>query len=683
MKILHFRKTLLGACCAALLLSPVALSAHALAPTRAAQQAAGKRISTPDETLSLVLGSDWDVQSDNGYFSARNENERMILIASNSYVGEASDLAEFITGLKGNWKLKTLSESKPRTVKLGKAGDAQRVDISATDNGNKQLVRVIALNRNGRLYPLIAIGSAAAEKPNDKTLQAVLETIEISNKIFGLERDQLIAFAGGRVTAEFMDPAIYTGSAEGYPGMLFSGLVRLTPQLQVEGDLAESWKVSADGKTYTFALRKNSAFADGKAITSADVIYTWERAASPKTKSSTAGTYLGDIDGVKDMLAGKAKTIRGLKAIDASTLQVTLDSPKPYFLAKLTYPTSFVVDQRDVKKDAKNWMLKPNASGPYKIKRYDEDQVIIFERNPKYHVAAKVPNVVYYIQPGGSYLSLYQAGQLDVVGVSREDFKLISDPAHPQNKDLRAVQSMCSSMLMIDSAQAPLDDIDVRRAVAQAIDWDALAKINEVEYDTEAWNVLPAPLPGARERERTLTFDPAAAKAAIQRSKYAGKLPKIIVTLRGDGTTESAFYTAFVGMLRKNLGATVEVDYVESDTFAREVRKKHGQIVPYGWCADYPDPENFLDVLFHSASDFNVATFKDAKFDSLIEKARTEQDVAKRLALYGDAEQRLYDEVLTIPFPTSESHMLVQPYIKDYVPVSIGVQQTFRLSIKR
>jgi oligopeptide transport system substrate-binding protein len=678
----HFRKALSLAALAAMLAAPVALPAHAI--TRAgvvAQQ--GTRVTTPDETISFLVDDDWTTEQDTGVVAARNEVESLVFLATNSNPADGADIKVIAEGLAKSWTLEDVTYGKVKKSKVGKLGDTQQLDMTvAADNGNR-FVRVYMHERNGRLYTFIAIGDADNVKSSDAALNKIFDTVEISSKVFGLERSEVIAQAGRRVDDKFMDPATFTGSADSYPGMMFSGLVRLSPQLQIEADLAESWKISPDGKVYTFTLRSKAAFADGKAITTADVIYSWERAASPKTKSSTAGTYLGDIDGLKDVLAGKAKTIRGLKAIDARTLQVTLDSGKPYFLAKLTYPTGYVVDQRDIKRDAKTWMLKPNASGPYKIKRYDEDSVLIFERNPKYHVSARTPYVVYYINPGGSYLSLFQSKQIDFAFVSDEDYKLISDPAHPQNGNLRPVPSLCSSFLNFDTAQAPMDDIEVRRAFAQAIDWDALAKIEQAEYDTESWHVVPPQLPGAQTLERTLIYDPAAAKAALKRSKYATKLPKIVITLSGDGTTESAYYSAMVGQLRKNLGATVEIDYIESDTFSREARKKHGQIVPYGWCADYPDPENFLDVLFHSKSDFNVAALKDSTFDGLVEKARTEQDVAKRLALYGQAEQRLYDEVLTVPLPRSEGHMLVQSYIDNYTPTGIGVQQMFKVAIKK
>ncbi len=113
-------------------------------------------------------------------------------------------------------------------------------------------------------------------------------------------------------------------------------------------ELAEFWDVSPDGKVYTFHIRAEAKFHDGRAVTSQDVIYSWERAALPATQSDTVLTYLGDIVGVAEMHGGKADHISGLKALDDHTLQVTIDAPKVYFLYKLIMPVAFVLDQKNV-----------------------------------------------------------------------------------------------------------------------------------------------------------------------------------------------------------------------------------------------------------------------------------------------------------------------------------------------
>ncbi len=145
-----------------------------------------------------------------------------------------------------------------------------------------------------------------------------------------------------------MDPALTLGGPDSPLGHIFSGLVSLDTNLQVQPELAAGWEVSEDGLTYTFYLRKDALFHNGRSLTAQDIIYSWERAADPATGSDTAQTYLGDIEGVQAKLDGTAAQISGLRAIDDHTLEVRLTAPIVYFLAKLAYPVAYVVDQENV-----------------------------------------------------------------------------------------------------------------------------------------------------------------------------------------------------------------------------------------------------------------------------------------------------------------------------------------------
>jgi len=152
-----------------------------------------------------------------------------------------------------------------------------------------------------------------------------------------------------------LDPAISADmSSHTYVMHIFSGLVRLDHELNIVPDIAESWEKSPDGKIYTFYLRQGVKFHNGGEVEAADFKYSWERACDPNTGSGTAATYLGDIVGAKDMLAGKAEEISGIKVIGDYTLQVTINAPKAYLLSKLAYPTAFVVDRTNVESGVKN-----------------------------------------------------------------------------------------------------------------------------------------------------------------------------------------------------------------------------------------------------------------------------------------------------------------------------------------
>ena len=151
------------------------------------------------------------------------------------------------------------------------------------------------------------------------------------------------------IDPQTLDPAI-SGDATSneYVIQIFSGLVALDDNLEPAPDIAKDWQISPDGKTYTFHLRQDVKFQDGRAVKAQDFKYSWQRTADPATRSLTASNYLGDIVGVKEMLSGRSQEISGVRVIDDYTLAVTIDAPKSYFLSKLTYPTAFVVDSNNV-----------------------------------------------------------------------------------------------------------------------------------------------------------------------------------------------------------------------------------------------------------------------------------------------------------------------------------------------
>ena len=144
---------------------------------------------------------------------------------------------------------------------------------------------------------------------------------------------------------------------------MFSGLVTIDPDLNIVPDIAERWDISNDERTFTFYLRQDVKFHDGKDVTAHDFKYSMERALDPRTESTVADLYLNDIVGASAKLRGAADNVTGIRVLDDYTLEITIDAPKPYFLAKLTYPTAFVVDQENVESGA-DWTSRPNATGP-------------------------------------------------------------------------------------------------------------------------------------------------------------------------------------------------------------------------------------------------------------------------------------------------------------------------------
>jgi oligopeptide transport system substrate-binding protein len=489
--------------------------------------------------------------------------------------------------------------------------------------------------------------------------------------------EKALVIAGGESTnPRDYDPATTYSSGD---KLIFSGLVSFDPKLSLTPDLAEKWDVSADGTVYTFHLRQNAKFHNGRALTAQDVIYSWERAASPALESDTVLTYLGDILGVREMASGQADHIEGLRALDDHTLQVTIDAPKPYFLYKLTYPTAFVVDKENVESGSE-WFRQPNSTGPYRLREWKRFESIVYEANPDFYLGApSIPYVVVQLYSGVG-IRLYESDEIDLTGISRYDADRFLDASEPLHNELLTGVNLCTGYITFDTTRPPFDDLNVRKAFSMAFDRQKYIDVVLGGHALPAHGLYPPGLPGFNIALKGLPYDPEQARQYLAQSKYGGpqRLPPIVFTDAGIGTSIGADIAALAEMWEQNLGVTITVENLEPDYFLDQIYSgNHGQLISGGWCADYPDPENFADVLFHSGSTQNNGGYSNIELDTLLEAARVEQDVTRRIAMYQQAEKMLVDDAAALFTTHSLSYQLVKPYVKGYVftPMDISIER--------
>jgi oligopeptide transport system substrate-binding protein len=469
-----------------------------------------------------------------------------------------------------------------------------------------------------------------------------------------------------------LDPAIAADmSSYVYVMQIFSGLVRLNQNLTIVGDIAESWEPSSDNKTYTFHLRQGVKFQDGREVKAADFKYSWERACDPATGSGTAATYLGDIVGAKDMLAGKVTEISGVKVIDDYTLQVTIDAPKAYFLNKLAYPTAFVVDRANVE-SGEDWWQEPNGTGPFKLKEWKPGQLILERSQIYYGEPAKLEQVVYLLS--GSPMSLYETGQIDVTPVSTSYIDEATDESNPLHLELAVTPELSLYYIGFNTAKPPFDDVNVRRAFCLAVNKEPIVKVILRDMVSEAEGILPPGMPGYNETLKGLDYDVEKAKELIAESKYGdvSNLPPITLTVEGYGNSIPNYLGAIIQEWQQNLGVEVSVRQLETEEFLYNLKQEKDEMFMLGWVADYPDPHNFLDILFHTGSENNIFEYSNSSLDALLDQAAIEQNGAVRLAMYQQAEQVVVDDAPCFPLFHGTNYILVKPYVKGYELSPLG-----------
>ena len=469
-----------------------------------------------------------------------------------------------------------------------------------------------------------------------------------------------------------LDPHLVTDfDSATYIVEIFSGLVNLNPDLEVVPDLAKDWDTDDSGTVYTFYLREDAQFHDGKPVTAQDFKWSFERALDPATGSTVSSLYLNEIVGAMDKLNDDADEVEGIRVIDDNTLEITIDAPKAYFLAKLTYPTAFVLDQENVESGGDTWTDQPNGTGPFRLSEYSLGEEIVLESHPLYYGETEPAlQRVRYLLSGGSAMIMYESGDIDATPVGLADIERVLDPTEPLNDELTVVAPTLSTFYVgLNSDVPPFDDPNIRQALNYAIDKEVLANVVFRRTIVPAEGILPPKMPGYNAEHDVYDFDVERAKELIAESKYGSvdDLPDITLTTSGGGAEPGIVATAVIGMLEQNLGIEVAVELVESAVFYSEVGEGNYQMFVLGWSADYPDPQDFLDIMFHSESKNNHVNYSNPDVDSLLEEARVEQDHEQRMALYQEAERMIVEDGPWIPLFHSAEYWLTKPYVKGMI----------------
>ena len=303
---------------------------------------------------------------------------------------------------------------------------------------------------------------------------------------------------------------------------------------------------------------------------------------------------------------------------------------------------------------------------------------LLLKRNPEwYRETAKIEYVSMKLA-GGQAMAMYENGEIDLTGVGMADLERVLDPSSDLNKDVViAPLSFSQYYIGFNVQKAPFDDKFFRQALAHAINKELIATEVLSDLVKPAYGILPPGFPGYDKSIDGLKYDEQLAKDMLAKSKYSNidDLPRIILSVPGTGGSAGLDIEVIIEMWKQTLGIDVEIQQVEWATFLQMLNKQELQFFSgLGWIADYPDPENFLDINFHSTKSTNHNGYNNAEVDKLLESARIEQDLDTRMQMYNQAERIIVDEAPWIPlwFP-GDRYVLINQRVKNYklTPMSV------------
>jgi len=438
-----------------------------------------------------------------------------------------------------------------------------------------------------------------------------------------------------------LDPAAgYDTASWSFEQMIFDTLVRYgDDNVTIVPDLATAWEVSPDATVFTFQLRHDAMFTNGRAVTSADFKYAIERVLNPATRSKGM-EYYREISGAVDYIAGHATSVSGIVVPDSWTIVFHLTAPDPIFVQKLAMPFAAAVPREVTERWGDDFSSHVVGSGPFMLREWIGGQRIVLVKNPHYFIKGE-PHLDAVEMMIGVNEELewfkFEAGEVDVAGIPPADFTYVMKTPRLKALTLRMV-TLATEYLGMNCQMAPFNDVRVRRAFNYAINKRKLIAVLNGR-GVVARGVLPPGLPGYDPDIQGYDYNPAEARRLLEAAGVPSGLAPIL-WMRADQTE------MMIGQsIQQDLalvGVNVVLKPVAWGPLLEAVRQPDTvPLVSLGWEADFPDPENFLEVLFgrDQWGSNNDTFYANPAVDKLLREAAPVSDDTRRYALYQEAEK--------------------------------------------
>jgi oligopeptide transport system substrate-binding protein len=467
-----------------------------------------------------------------------------------------------------------------------------------------------------------------------------------------------------------LDPAVgYDTESWTFEQAIFDTLVRYKDEnIDLEPDLATGWDASPDARTFTFHLRHDARFSNGRTVTSDDVRYGIERVLNPAT-SSKGMEYYREITGSAAFAAHQADHVAGIETPDHWTIIFHLDSPDPIFVQKLAMPFASAIPKEVAERWGDDFSRHVVGSGAFMLKQWIGSQRLVLVRNP-YYFQKGLPRLDAIVDSLGVSSELewlrYEAGDLDVVmPIPAAEFPYVMKTR--SLRDLTQKKTTVSTQYLgMNCRMWPFTDVRVRQAINYGIDRAKLVAVINGR-GVVATGVLPPNLPGYDPDLKGYGYDPARARALLEQAHLGGGFTFELWT-RADQNLLMLGQSIQQDLAL--IGVHVEIKPVAWGPFLEAIRQPHtAQAFLTGWEADFPDPQNFLGVLLsrNQWGSNNDSFFYNPQFQNLIDRAAAQTDFKLRYQLYDEAQKIAVADAPWAFLYYPVVYVIIQPWVHGYV----------------
>ncbi len=468
---------------------------------------------------------------------------------------------------------------------------------------------------------------------------------------------------GGEIIVVYKDDLATLDPAIGYDWtnwpaikMVFDGLLDYDSGTNLEPRIAEAMPtVSTDGLVYTFKLRKDVKFSNGRELTADDVVYTFTRLLDPKTASPGAGFFVG-IKGAQDFIDGKATTVEGVKAVDGSTVEISLGAPDVTFLNKVALNFAFIVPKEAVEAAGENFGHQPVGTGPFVLKEWVAGQKLLFERNPNYFFEGRPfldkVTIEVGVEPSVALLRL-EKGEIHLMGdppPGADWTRITSDEAWKNRLEIQ--QQVNTTYIAINTTQAPFDNVKVRQALNHAIDKQRIVQLLNGRASV-ANQILPPLMPGYDDKYTGYDYNPDKAKALLKEAGFEGGFETSIHCIAVD--PQPKLCESFQQDLDK-VGIKLTINTLAAPNVIDDAGNGKAALVWSGglaWTQDYPDPDDFYAPILgcdsNVAGGWNWSRYCNQALHKTSQQLLSTTDRNARLEGYKPLFKTLMDDAVWVP----------------------------------
>ncbi|WFQ80538.1 ABC transporter substrate-binding protein [Xenorhabdus sp. SF857] len=485
------------------------------------------------------------------------------------------------------------------------------------------------------------------------------------------EKQEITVNNGVEVTS--LDPHKVEGTPETVIiRNLLEGLVTTGPNGETVPGIAERWE-NEDYKVWTFYLRHDAKWSDGKPVTAQDFVYSWRRLADPDTGSPYI-SYLqyAYIQNVDDILKGiKSPEQLGVKALDDHRFQVTLSQPVPYLVDMLSHTAMKPVRQDVIEKWGNKWTLPANyiGNGAYTLKDWVVNERIILTRNPQYWNDKETlieKGTFLPIVSGVSGVNRYRSGEVDMT-----DNAIPPDLYQKMKRDipeqLQVSPYLCTFYYEINNQKPLFKDKRGREAIKLSLDRDIITERIMAQGQIPAYGFTPTYIGDG------LTINPEwaswtqgqrnqRAKELLKEAGFDASHPLKFTLLYNTSEQNKQQAIAAASMWQKNIGAKVTLQNQEWKTSLQNRHQGNYDVARATWCGDYNEPSSFLNMWLSNSSN-NTGFYQSEAFDNFLKQALTAKESATRKEFYQQAEAQLDKDSGLIPVYYRVSVRLIRPTV--------------------